>query len=330
MTTDRELSAAWTGAASALRNLFRQMAYQDWLVLIYLCMMMAALGAAPEGSDRTQSARDIGGLLGILVFTIVLVRGRLLRHPYVAPLVYRFGVYGTVQYSYVYLHGLLPQVNTHSLDAELHSLDLALFGVEPAIWLDRVVTPFTSEWFAFFYFGYFFLLAVHVLPMLLASRGGRLLSEFAVAILTLFCVAHIIYMLVPGYGPYHAVPDEFENALPQGLWVNLVMKAVGAAGAAKDIFPSLHTAAPTLLALFSYRHRDKMPWRYTWPITCFFALNIIIATMFLRWHWVIDVVAGFALANICVAFAANNVDRWYSRREEVGLQPMWPIYGQRL
>ena len=330
MTTDRELSAGWTGAASALRDLFRQMAYQDWLVLIYLCMMMAALGAAPEGSDRTQSARDIGGLLGILVFTIVLVRGRLLRHPYVAPLVYRLGVYGTVQYSYVYLHGLLPQVNTHSLDYELHSLDLALFGVEPAVWLDRIVTPFTSEWFAFFYFGYFFLLAVHVLPILLASRGGRLLSEFAVAILTLFCIAHILYMVVPGYGPYHAVPDEFENALPQGLWVNLVMKAVGTAGAAKDIFPSLHTAAPTVLALFSYRHRDKMPWRYTWPITCFFALNIVIATMFLRWHWVIDVVAGFALANVCVAFAANNVDRWYSRREEVGLQPMWPIYGQRL
>ena len=49
------------------------------------------------------------------------------------------------------------------------------------------MTPATTEWFAFFYFSYFFVLALHVLPILFASRNARVLAEFAMGMILLFC-----------------------------------------------------------------------------------------------------------------------------------------------
>src|SRR5262249_48341707 len=151
-------------------------------------------------------------------------------------------------------------------DDALYRLDMQLFGVEPAVAMDRIVGPVTTEWFAFFYFGYFFLLALHVVPILFLSKRPQVLGEFTFGMLFVFCCGAIGYMLVPGYGPYRAMPHAFPHAFPSGMWLDLVMEAVREGGAQKDIFPSLHTAAPTFIALFSFRHRYEIPFRYSWPL----------------------------------------------------------------
>jgi membrane-associated phospholipid phosphatase len=67
--------------------------------------------------------------------------------------------------------------------------------------------------------------------------------------------------------------------------------------------------------------------RFTWPLLTFFAANIICATMFLRWHYVIDVFAGFALATLA-ALVAPRVTHWeVARRRLHGLQPLVPLFG---
>lgn len=308
------------------RRLLRELAVHDWLVFIYLLILtVVALRCAPSLA-QTKSVERMISLLVFLVATLVLVRGGLLRSGFFGPLLYRLALYGTVQLSYFFLAGLLPLVNTTTLDAELHAFDLRLFGFEPAVAMDRLVTPFTTEWFSFFYFGYFFLLAIHLIPILMLSRRSRLLSEFALGMLLVFCSGHVGYMLVPGFGPYRALASEFQHALPSGMWRDMVMGAVASGGAQMDIFPSLHTAGPTFIALFSFRHRDKMPFKLSWPVTTFFAVNIIFATMFLRWHYVIDVVAGLALATTAF-FVAVRVSDWeLARREGTGLGEAWPRF----
>jgi membrane-associated phospholipid phosphatase len=330
MTTDEQRLFTTTAAVAAqpslLRRVARELAAQDVIVVLYLVgLNIAALQAVP-GLARTQSIERVFALLVFCVATLVIVRGGMLRHNVLAPLMYRFAIYGTVQLSYFFFASFLPIVNPIVLDWQLYELDLALFGFEPAMAMDAIVTSFTSEWFAFFYFGYFFLLAVHVIPILLAVRNRRLLNEFALGMLFVFCIGHTLYMLVPGYGPYKAMASEFEHTLPSGMWVDMVMATVASGGAQKDIFPSLHTAAPFFIALFSYRHRRSLPFRYTWPVTLFFSLNIIIATMFLRWHYIIDVVAGVLLACFAVT-AAVAVTRWeFARRTAARLRPSWPLF----
>jgi membrane-associated phospholipid phosphatase len=102
-----------------------------------------------------------------------------------------------------------------------------------------------------------------------------------------------------------------------------VLNAVNSGGAQKDIFPSLHTAGPFFVSLFSFRHRDKWPFKYTWPFVAFFSANIVIATMFLRWHYLIDVLAGIALSTSAF-FLAGIVSRSeIDHREQSGLSPVW-------
>ena len=106
----------------------------------------------------------------------------------------------------------------------------------------------------------------------------------------------------------------------------MVMGTVSSAGAQMDIFPSLHTAAPVFFTLFSYRYRDLLPFRFTWPILAFFSVNIIIATMFLRWHWVIDIVAGVLHATAALSLARVFTKRELARRSAAQLTASWPRF----
>jgi membrane-associated phospholipid phosphatase len=120
--------------------------------------------------------------------------------------------------------------------------------------------------------------------------------------------------------------SSFAHPFPAGLWHDLVVSAVKSGGAQMDIFPSLHTAAPTVVALFSFRNRKELPFRYTWPLVAFCTLNIIIATMFLRWHYLIDVVAGLVLATTAVLLS-RPITRWeLARRERLGYGALWPEF----
>jgi hypothetical protein len=327
---DGGLRSPSTGAQrSPVSAWFTELSVHDWLVFGYLCILNVAGLFAPAHPLRAKCQLEVLGLLVGLLVVLVLVRGGHLRDRWAAPILYRLAIYGSVQMSYFFFRDYLPVVNPGSLDFELYQIDMHLFGFEPAMLLDNIVTPTTTEWFSFFYFGYFFVLAVHVIPILFLVRRQRVLSEFALGMLVIFCLGHVLYMLVPGYGPYRAMAEEFHNVLPSGLWLDNVMSTVAAGGAQKDIFPSLHTGAPTFITLFSYRHRATLPYRYTWAILAFFSLNIIVATMFLRWHYVIDVVAGVLVAIFGRYVSERLTDRELARRERLALTPNWPLMGVR-
>ena len=187
-------------------------------------------------------------------------------------------------------------MSPHSLDADLLAFDLRVFGYEPSIAWDRYVTPHTTEWFAFFYFGYFFLLSAHVLPIMLLGRNRLRVAHFALGIFMVFCTGHLLYMVVPGWGPYHHLAGQFEHPLEGGLFWRLVRATVDAGGAQKDIFPSLHTARRRTSRSTRSSTGGRFPFRFTWPFMAFAATQIIIATMFLRWHYLIDIFAGLTLA----------------------------------
>jgi len=308
------------------RRTLRETAIHDFGVFAFLLCLNGAVLGTPSSAERSFCLVRTGGLFVAFVLSIVLVRGRLLKRSWLAALVYRLGIYGVVQVSYFFLKHVLPLVNTTTLDQKLYELDLSLFHIEPAMAWDRYVDPATTEWFAFFYFGYFLLMAVHVVPLVFFGRKKQIVGEFTFGILIMFSIGHSLYMVVPGYGPYRAMADAFQHPLPHGLWYDIVMDAVHSSGALMDIFPSLHTGAPTVLAFFSYRNRHELPYRYTWPLVTFCTANIIIATMFLRWHYLIDVIAGFSIA-IGTVLLSRPIVRWeLARRRREGLGELWPEF----
>jgi len=296
----------------------------DWLALVYLSNLNLTAYLAHNDPARTQSLIALGGLLGFVLASLVVARG--LKLPIWGAFTHRTALICAGSGSYLAFHQFLPLVNPNAFDVELYQLDLALFGIEPAMFFDRFVNPSTTEWFAFFYFGYFILLAAYIFPLLFVAKDEKLLTQFTMSILIVVCVGQTIYMLVPGFGPAVAFPELFQNKLEGGMWWKLVLYTVTNGGAHKDIFPSLHTALPLCVWLFTFSRRADIPYRYLWPPLGFVVANIIIATMFLRWHYVIDVVAGVALA-LAAHFIAHKVANWEpKRRLAMGLGPTWPPF----
>src|SRR5688572_19446577 len=220
-------------APRSLRGWLARVSLNDWIVLAYLGVLnLAVLCSDGSGPERDRVQFQVGGLL--VVFSVVvlgLVRSGVLSHPILCPLAFRLSHYGCIQLTYFFMRGLLPLVNPGTLDLELHQLDLALFGVEPALALEAWISRGSSEWFAFFYYGYFFVLALHVIPIIFFSRQPRILSEFALGLLLVLGVGQSMYLIVPGYGPAAGLPDLFQRELPSGVWWNLVLQIVASAGA---------------------------------------------------------------------------------------------------
>ncbi len=296
---------------------------QDWLVFSYLSLMCLAAITAPAHPVRSLCILQMSSLWLVFCAVTLVVRTRSWQRPAAPAFVYRVTLFTVILTSYLFLDHFLPLVNPRNLDQELHALDLFLFGFEPAVLLDRYVTPFRTEWFSFFYFGYFWLVWSHIFPIMFITRDERRLGEFGLGLLTVYVVGQSLYMFVPGFGPIVALADDFTHPLPQGFWLDAVMKTVHSGGAQKDIFPSLHTAAPTFLTLFSIRHRRLVPYRYTWPVVAFFTLNIVLATMYLRWHWLIDVIAGVCLAALALQMSVWATERELARRARLGLGETW-------
>jgi membrane-associated phospholipid phosphatase len=180
------------------------------------------------------------------------------------------------------------------------------------------------EYFAFFYFSYYFILIAYIGTILWTSRRPEANTELAVGAFTVMVFGHLGYMAVPGFGPVTYMADQFTAPLQGGFFWSCVWNTVQAGGAQKDIFPSLHTAFPTYFALYAL-HQSRIDRRWRWPaiITGFFAANIIISTVFLRWHYAIDLFAGLALASFA-AWLGPRLAQWDVRfREARGLPPAW-------
>lgn len=315
-----------------IRDWLRRFSINDWLLLFYLTYLTTAVYFAEPGASGDARAKGLSDLLALagafVLLSLVLVRGGIVHRSLPTAAFYRVGHFGGLMGSYSAMRGFLPVVNPGEIDRELLKFDMTVFGLEPSLTLDAWITPWATEWFAFFYFSYFFLLALHAFPILFVGRNARLVAEFSLGLTFVVALGQALYLVAPGFGPAVATPELFRHQLPNGIWWNQVKLLVATAGAQKDIFPSIHTAAPSFILLFSFRNRRHAPYRYTWPLLAFFVANIIVATMYLRWHWLADIVAGIALAflaHVVSVWASSREAQWRQRHGLGAVWPPWPV-----
>lgn len=307
-----------------LRAIGNAWALHDWVLFVYHGAMLALVAAAPREPATSRATLLLLGSWVVLAVAAALARMRSARLPRIRAALYRVVLTGTLVGSYLMLRDILPIVQGRVLDEELHRLDVALFGVEPALWAERFATPAVVEYFAFFYFSYFGLLAVYSLTILGLGAAGSGTAEFTVGTALIYCVGQLGYVAVPGYGPTVHLREAFAAPLQGGFFWRSVETTVASGGALRDIFPSLHTAVPVWFTVFAARRASASPrWRPAVLFTGFFAANIVISTVVLRWHYLVDVVAGLAHAAL-VAWAAPRLARAEARlRAREGFLPVW-------
>jgi membrane-associated phospholipid phosphatase len=183
----------------------------------------------------------------------------------------------------------IPKIAPHRFDVALQRIDDVLVGGNLSVKLEPLIRPWLTEALSFCYilfFPYLFLSIVDAFRRDLAT-----LRAFLVGLFTIYGIGFLGYSLVPAYGPWIAMPDAFDVPLDGYAitrWNDAIVKA-GSNGV--DVFPSLHCAISCYFLLFDRKHaRSKYR---ACLVPC---VGLWIATIYLRYHYVVDVVCGFALA----------------------------------
>jgi membrane-associated phospholipid phosphatase len=186
-------------------------------------------------------------------------------------------------------------------DRWLITADRYLFGCDPTVWLQRITAPWLTEVMQIVYATNYFLPLILVFTLYL--RKQKIPFQKSVFVITLgYILSYLGYFMIPAIGPrftiHHAVPL-------QGIFlrekIHQIIYCMNSCP--RDCFPSGHTEIPLITLWLAYRFKRVLFWVYLPIVT-----GLVCSTVYLRYHYVIDVIAGMALAGI-VILLARRVER---------------------
>jgi membrane-associated phospholipid phosphatase len=182
-----------------------------------------------------------------------------------------------------------------AVDRELAQLDLAFWGANPTLWLERFRSPALAEFLEIVYS--LFVPAV-LLTAFLLWRKKRFCEfrYYAFLIASGFLVSYVGYFFAPARGPRFLLHDLQTYDL-RGLCLFDGLRGLldRIESAHYDCFPSGHTEM-TILAWWGSRSISPILFRWMFAYT----LGVIFATVYLRYHYTVDVVAGAIAAGALI------------------------------
>ena len=191
------------------------------------------------------------------------------------------------------LHYLVHNVSPIDMDSALIHFDLNLFGVHPTVWLEQWSVPVVTEYFQWIYTTFYFLPII--LGIILRKRGG--FDQFYTILFVMvlgFYVSYIGYFLVPAIGPRFTL-DHLQSGPVTGVWLTQSIRdgLNYLENIQRDAFPSGHTEITLLTMIYARKYV-----RSYYHVLLVVGTSLIISTVYLRYHYVVDVFAGIILALI--------------------------------
>jgi hypothetical protein len=208
-------------------------------------------------------------------------------------------------------------------DTLLIAIDRWLLGVNPTEWLMRIAHPALTELLQIAYTLFYVLFLM--LGYELYRRGDvDLFRYFMFTCVYGFFLSYLGYFFLPAVGPRFTLHDfaALDRELP-GLfltpWLRWFVNSGGSvpmgvpnelavAGTQRDVFPSGHTMMTLVLMYLSARYRVRMRWFMYVTGTL-----LILATVYQRYHYVVDLIAGSAFMVVCVS-TSPHLYAWIKAR----------------
>ncbi len=221
---------------------------------------------------------------------------------YVAPLVF---------FTFKELYFMIKPIHQgNDYDDWLIAADQWMFGVNPTEWLMQFSTPWVTEVLQIAY-TLFYVLFLVIGYELYRRHSRGVFHFFMFTCVYGFYLSYLGYFTLPAVGPRFTLHDfnSLDTDLPGILltpylrwFVNAgesvpmgVSSAEAMAGAQRDVFPSGHTMMTLVLMALGERYR--LASRHFVLVT---GILLIIATVYQRYHYVVDLFAGALFAMVCV------------------------------
>jgi membrane-associated phospholipid phosphatase len=205
----------------------------------------------------------------------------------------------TVLFVFNSLGTLIASIHTTTFDARLIAVDHAIFGVHPTVWMERLISPTLSSLLQFAYISYYFIPVSLGVVLIAGGRFGEF-EEVLFGILLCFYLSYVGYLLVPAIGPRFTLNHLQTGDLQVFPFIKSIQDTLNGLEKNKtDAFPSGHTAVSLMSLYYAWKEREIKLFAVLVPMVT----GLIISTVYLRYHYVIDVIAGIALTCLTIAMA---------------------------
>jgi membrane-associated phospholipid phosphatase len=196
------------------------------------------------------------------------------------------------------LGGVIPHLRP-DVDNLLMQIDRSLFGMHPSLLMERFLTPWLIDVSAVAYASYYF---IPVSLIVILYFWGKE-EEFTVTTYTLllgYYLSYAGYMAMPTIGPRFTLQSLYSTPLHgNGIAESIINILNALEGNKRNCFPSGHTQMTLISLWFAFTYRRPLFWIYL-PI----CTVLIFSTVYLRYHYVIDLASGVAFAGITLVLGS--------------------------
>jgi membrane-associated phospholipid phosphatase len=202
--------------------------------------------------------------------------------------------------------GDLIQYLRADIDPSLIQIDFFIFGVHPTVWMEQWIVPWLTDIMSFAYISYYFLPVILIVTLYLKGR----MEEFNQSVFIVafgYYISFIGYILFPAIGPRYTLIHLQSVPLEGSFLTDFVRDLLNAIEHNKrDCMPSGHTQI-ALMVLYLVHRYERFLFYVLFPIVC----GLILSTIYLRYHYVIDLFAGatFAVGSVIIA---PRLYRWWN------------------
>ncbi|MEW6410674.1 MAG: phosphatase PAP2 family protein [Nitrospirota bacterium] len=266
----------------------------DILTLIFLSFLMTTTVIFAENIPGWRLLMFIYLMLSIILISLIYFRGRNpaltfeIIHDILFPVIVVLLIFDS-------LGGIVHYINPRDIDPILIKIDYSIFGVHPTVWLERLSTPLLTDILHISYTTYYFLPII--LGIILKLKKKHAEFDLTIFLILLgFYTSYIGYILFPALGPRFTIEHLHASEITgSGItqWIRQTLDSLE--GIKRDAFPSGHTEIVLILLYIVWRFEKLLFYIYI-PLI----VMLMFSTVYCRYHYVIDVLAGGLLAVVCI------------------------------
>ena len=174
-----------------------------------------------------------------------------------------------------------------------------LFKGQPSIYLSKCLPKMLlSEVLHLCYFSYYAIVLSLAGVLYIQGRFGAFREVVFAEILT-FNVCLICYIFMPVAGPRY-VFEKINGQLANGRFHRLTHIIVSRGSSKGTAFPSSHTAIAVVVLFYAMRYD-----MFAFIILCPFCVGLVFGTVYGRFHYAVDAIAGTVLASVIFGIATT-------------------------
>ncbi|MBT3182215.1 MAG: inositol phosphorylceramide synthase [Deltaproteobacteria bacterium] len=227
-----------------------------------------------------------------------------------------------VVFIYENMHDVAGQVMAFDIAGHLLNWDIMVFGIEPTIWAQKVYSPLMTDIMSITY-ALYFVQPLFIMFLLSVWKKRYEFRHMALCLTVCLILGFLGYVFLPCSPPRYFIEHMYTDPVRlqglflfnwlQGTWDGLSVISGGA-------FPSLHVGLSAAALIYAFKFRKmNLTCRIVWYAYVPLVTALWFSTIYLRHHWILDIVAGLFVAGTGYMVANFMMPIWRSLRQRYEL-----------